>query len=45
MFTTLDSTLKFKILVAMVCHRGHYVGLSRCRLVDSCVLAGENVFT
>ena len=28
-----------------VCHRGHYVGLSRCRLVGSCVLPGENFFT
>ena len=27
-----------------VCHRGHYVGLSRCRLVGSCVLPGENFF-
>ena len=25
-----------------VCHRGHYEGLSRCRLVGSCVLPGEN---
>ena len=24
-----------------VCHRGHYEVLSRCRLVDSCVLPGE----
>ena len=28
-----------------VCHRGHYVGLSRCRLVGCCVLPGENFFT
>ena len=28
-----------------VCHRGHYEGLSRCRLVGSCVLPGENFFT
>ena len=28
-----------------VCHRGHYEGLSRCRLVGSCLLPGENFFT
>ena len=28
-----------------VCHRGHYEGLSRCRLVGSCVLPGEDFFT
>ena len=28
-----------------VCHRGHHEGLSRCRLVGSCVLPGENSFT
>ena len=28
-----------------VCHRGHYVGLSRCRLVGSCVLRGKDFFT
>ena len=27
-----------------VCHRGHYEGLSRCRLVGSCVLLGEDFF-
>ena len=28
-----------------VCHRGHYEGLIRCRLVGSCVLPGGNFFT
>ena len=28
-----------------VCHRGYYQGLSRCRLVGSCVLPSENFFT
>ena len=28
-----------------VCHRGHYEGLSRCRLVGSYVLPRENFFT
>ena len=28
-----------------VCHRGHYESLSRCRLVGSCVLPGEDFFT
>ena len=28
-----------------VCRRGHYEGLSRCRLVGSCVLPGEDFFT
>ena len=27
-----------------VCHRGHYEGLSRCRLVGSCVLPGATLF-
>ena len=28
-----------------VCLRGHMGGLSRCRLVGSCVLPGEKFFT
>ena len=28
-----------------VCHRGTVGGLSRCRLVGSCVLPGEDFFT
>ena len=28
-----------------VCYRGHYEGLSRCRLVGSCVLPGKDFFT
>ena len=28
-----------------VCHRGHMGGMSRCRLVGSCVLPGEDFFT
>ena len=28
-----------------VCHRGHYEGMSRCRLVGSYVLPSENFFT
>ena len=28
-----------------VCHRGHYEGLSSCRLVGGRVLPGENFFT
>ena len=27
-----------------VCHRGHYEGLSRCRLVGACVLPNKNFF-
>ena len=27
-----------------MCHRGHYEGLSRCRLVGTCVLSSENFF-
>ena len=28
-----------------VCHRGTVGGLSRCRLVGTCVLPGEDFFT
>ena len=34
-----------RCVCVFLCHRGHYKALSRCRLVGSCVLPGENFFT
>ena len=39
------ATLLDVCVCVCVCHRGHMGGMSRCRLVGSCVLPGEDLFT
>ena len=40
-----STTTSAERLLSGVGHRGHYEGLSRCRLVGSCMLPGKKFFT
>ena len=43
--TWLWGSMRVRHLCVYLCHRSHNEGLSRCRLVGSCVLPGEDFFT